>query len=979
MTEQTSRLAIVIDSSGAEKQADSLAVALDKMTQSGDKAVTSMFKVTKATDEEKDALNKLRAVIDPVGAAIDTVGRRFTELKKYFDKGLIDEEEFRSLSKMLNDTTDELSGVAQAQREAEKASKLAAAQQEAQADAFQRMLDKIDPLAAALRNLEQQQSELNTAFKSGAINTSQYDAYSKKLQDTRREVTGEAQAEREAAKAHDEQVNALRRLEAQIDPVGEAFRRLNEQQRQLDTAKTSGMLSPLAYDRLNSKLAESRDALEKTQAQLGKTGQSAAQTANAMRMIPAQMTDIIVGLSTGQSPFMVLMQQGGQLKDMFGGIGPAIKGVGGYVLGLINPVTLAAAAVGALGLAYYKGSEKLVSDFNDIAADPVAAITKLNDQYHFLTLATYNQIKALQDEGNQQEAARLATEAYAATMKQRANEIAESLGTLQSAWKWLGDEAKGAWDAMLNIGREKSLESQLEEAEKALENAQRSRGLGNGLWNTYGVNYQGSDNAIAQAQAQVDSLRGQITAQGVLNDAISTYNKRQQEGIEAQERINKLTDQTLTNAQKRKKALDELTRDLVKARAAGNSISAEEEAKLRANINEKYKDPKKPKTPKGKAYVEDAGSRLLHQINQQTAALQEQLASTEKINTATQARVKFEQQIADIQKTVSSGGKLTAAQKSIFQQKDQILQAYKQQEALANQVKTLDDYRKMQEKVFDKSERQNDTLQKRLKLLQKMVDIGRLTPDAAGKQANELINKSVLPDSVISGVNKAGGTLTSGATNDDLSRQGMNLIGLQVDPQLEIIDRLKKAQTDYATWLNQQQQAITQSTVGNEAQRQQQLLALQQQGSKNQEMLSNATYIAQMQSAQNSFSGITDSMGTMFGEQSAMYKAAFVTQKAFAIAQAALQLPMAMGQALAGLPFPANLAAIAQVIALMSTITSSITSAAAVGFASGGYTGPGGKYQPAGIVHKGEYVFDQASTNRIGVSQLEALRNGQPL
>jgi hypothetical protein len=97
MTEQTSRLAIVIDSSGAEKQADSLAVALDKMTQSGDKAVTSMFKVTKATDEEKDALNKLRAVIDPVGAAIDTVGRRFTELKKYFDKGLIDEEEFLSL------------------------------------------------------------------------------------------------------------------------------------------------------------------------------------------------------------------------------------------------------------------------------------------------------------------------------------------------------------------------------------------------------------------------------------------------------------------------------------------------------------------------------------------------------------------------------------------------------------------------------------------------------------------------------------------------------------------------------------------------------------------------------------------------------------------------------------------------------------------------------------------------------------------
>ena len=285
----------------------------------------------------------------------------------------------------------------------------------------------------------------------------------------------------------------------------------------------------------------------------------------------------------------------------------------------------------------------------------------------------------------------------------------------------------------------------------------------------------------------------------------------------------------------------------------------------------------------------------------------------------------------------------------------------------------------MQEQIAPKEERQNETLQKRLEILQKMVELKKLTPEAAGKQASDLIGKSVLPDSVISGVNKAGGTLTSGATNSDLSGQGLNMIGLQIDPQLEVIEKLKQAQTDYATWLNQQQQAITQSTLLNEQQKQQQLLDLQQQGQENQLALSTAVYAAQMQSAQNSFSSITDSMGVMFGEQSAMYKAAFVTQKAFAIAQAALQLPMAMGQALAGLPFPANIAAMASVVGLMASITSSISSAAAVGFASGGYTGAGGKYQPAGIVHKGEYVFDQESTNRIGVSQLEALRDGKPL
>lgn len=87
------------------------------------------------------------------------------------------------------------------------------------------------------------------------------------------------------------------------------------------------------------------------------------------------------------------------------------------------------------------------------------------------------------------------------------------------------------------------------------------------------------------------------------------------------------------------------------------------------------------------------------------------------------------------------------------------------------------------------------------------------------------------------------------------------MIGLQINPQLEIIEKLKQACADYAARLNQQQQAITQSTVLNEQQKQQQLLALQQQGQQNQLALSTAVNAAQMQSAQNSFSGITDSMG----------------------------------------------------------------------------------------------------------------------
>ncbi len=100
------------------------------------------------------------------------------------------------------------------------------------------------------------------------------------------------------------------------------------------------------------------DQLDKVSASHVRTGLSAKEMSFAMRGLPAQFTDIAVSMASGQQPLTVLLQQGGQLKDMFGGIGPAAKAMGEYVVGLVNPYTLAAAAVAALGYAYYKGSEE---------------------------------------------------------------------------------------------------------------------------------------------------------------------------------------------------------------------------------------------------------------------------------------------------------------------------------------------------------------------------------------------------------------------------------------------------------------------------------------------------------------------------------------------------------------------------------------------------------------------------------------------
>lgn len=98
--------------------------------------------------------------------------------------------------------------------------------------------------------------------------------------------------------------------------------------------------------------------LRELEAGVSRTGVTAAQTAAALRGVPAQFTDIITSLQGGQAPLTVLLQQGGQLKDMFGGIGPAARALGGFVAGLVTPFTVAAGAAGLFAVAAFKGADE---------------------------------------------------------------------------------------------------------------------------------------------------------------------------------------------------------------------------------------------------------------------------------------------------------------------------------------------------------------------------------------------------------------------------------------------------------------------------------------------------------------------------------------------------------------------------------------------------------------------------------------------
>ncbi|EFJ0252301.1 phage tail length tape measure family protein, partial [Escherichia coli] len=94
-----------------------------------------------------------------------------------------------------------------------------------------------------------------------------------------------------------------------------------------------------------------------------KAGISVGQYKAAMRTLPAQFTDIATQLAGGQNPWLILLQQGGQVKDSFGGMIPMFRGLAGAITLPMVGVTSLAVATGALAYAWYQGDSTL-SAFN---------------------------------------------------------------------------------------------------------------------------------------------------------------------------------------------------------------------------------------------------------------------------------------------------------------------------------------------------------------------------------------------------------------------------------------------------------------------------------------------------------------------------------------------------------------------------------------------------------------------------------------
>mgnify|MGYP001809581990 CR=1 FL=1 len=283
---------------------------------------------------------------------------------------------------------------------------------------------------------------------------------------------------------------------------------------------------------------------------------TSGQISQAMQQLPMQITDVVTSLASGMPVWMVAIQQGGQIRDSFGGIAPAFNAIRAAIPPMVAGIGGAAATLGVLTAAYQLGrnendayvrallvtgnqagvtagslaqlaaaqdavngtqreaaqvvvqlmtagnvsraqmalslqaviamerelgieAKTTVAELAKLGDDPLRAAVALHRQYGFLTLGVYEQIRALAEQGRTAEAAAVAQEAYATAGIERSKAMEEQLGLLERAWRGIKTGAGEAWDAMLGLGRQNTLQEELADIEQRL--AQPVRRGGNPL------------------------------------------------------------------------------------------------------------------------------------------------------------------------------------------------------------------------------------------------------------------------------------------------------------------------------------------------------------------------------------------------------------------------------------------------------------------------------------------------------------------
>ncbi|EGG3071090.1 phage tail tape measure protein, partial [Salmonella enterica] len=295
--------------------------------------------------------------------------------------------------------------------------------------------------------------------------------------------------------------------------------------------------------------------------------------------------------------------------------------------------------------------DETIRQFKRLQDDPVNAAKELDRTLHFLTATQLEQIRVLGEQGRTADAAKIALSAYSEEMNKRAGDVHDNLGWIEKAWNAVGDAAKWAWDRMLDIGREDTLDEKIAALQKKISNGGTEIGKA----------------FIPVSQQDRDDLK-------------SLQEKKYQDSLKhARDQAERNYQETQKRRNEQNAALDrENETEAMRHIREVNRISAMQYAdvsKRNAALereNERHKKAMARQTEKPKAYHNDEAGRLLLQFSQQQAQTEGQIAAaklstTEKMTQAHKQLLSFQQRIADL-----SGKKLTADEQSVLAHKDEI-------------------------------------------------------------------------------------------------------------------------------------------------------------------------------------------------------------------------------------------------------------------------------------------------------------------
>lgn len=231
----------------------------------------------------------------------------------------------------------------------EKAKQLSA-EVKKQRQAFDSVQSAIDPTAAKIKKLTAAAADLDQLWKKGVVPDEQFftlgamlESQISKLERNRKALTEEGRAALEESRNKEKAAQAGASFIAGLRDQAEAIGKTKSELLEMKAAQLG----------VSDQAAPFIAQLKTQEKQMKLAGLSAGQYSQAMRMLPAQLTDVVTSLASGMPIWMVAIQQGGQIKDSFGGIGNTLKVLMSYLTPARLLIGGVAATVGALAKAGY--------------------------------------------------------------------------------------------------------------------------------------------------------------------------------------------------------------------------------------------------------------------------------------------------------------------------------------------------------------------------------------------------------------------------------------------------------------------------------------------------------------------------------------------------------------------------------------------------------------------------------------------------